>query len=137
MSQVSSSQYPEYNDYEWRFKPVHPAMQCPASGIATHLCANDNCQHQGIICNHPECVSCLKHKGCKKSSLEDITQLYNTRSEQLRQFNERYIQIENRLMEQLAFRRKRIYETAFKSGLDERYIEIIEALYYGRQDVLL
>ena len=25
----------------------------------------------------------------------------------------------------------------FKSGLDERYIEIIQALYYGRQDVML
>ena len=34
-------------------------------------------------------------------------------------------------------RRKRIYEMTFKSGLDERYIEIIEALYYGRQDVML
>ena len=34
-------------------------------------------------------------------------------------------------------RRKRIYENAFKSGLDDRYIEVIEALYYGRQDVML
>lgn len=40
-------------------------------------------------------------------------------------------------MEQMQQRRKRIYEATFKSGLDERYIEIIQALYYGRQDVLL
>ena len=41
------------------------------------------------------------------------------------------------MMEELQMRRKRIYENAFKSGLDDRYIEVIEALYYGRQDVML
>lgn len=40
-------------------------------------------------------------------------------------------------MEQLQQRRKKIYESSFKSGFDDRYIQIIEALYYGRQDVLL
>ena len=69
--------------------------------------------------------------------MDDITDLYNIRAEQLRQFNARYVEIENRMMEELQMRRKRIYENAFKSGLDDRYIEVIEALYYGRQDVML
>jgi hypothetical protein len=34
-------------------------------------------------------------------------------------------------------RRRRLYQVAFLGGLDDRYIEVIEGLFYERRDVLL
>ena len=40
-------------------------------------------------------------------------------------------------MEEMSTRRKRFYELAFKGGFDDRYYEVLEALFYGRKDILL
>jgi hypothetical protein len=45
--------------------------------------------------------------------------------------------IEDRLLEELKERRKRLYELVFPTGFDARYGEVIEALYFDRQAVVL
>lgn len=40
-------------DYQKRFKPVHPTLQCSGAGIASYLCNNDNCLIPALICSHP------------------------------------------------------------------------------------